>query len=73
MVSWLYILQNVSSYYRNSFQNAMDSKVKAIISNVDHGDRVTALEAGITGLEDSMDQQRNNFNSKLVKSLFNIF
>ena len=50
----------------------MDSKMKTMISNVDHGDRVTALESGYTGLEDSMDKQRNNFNSKLVKSLFSI-
>ena len=45
----------------------MDSKVKTMISNVDNGDRVTALESGFTGLEDSMDEQRNNFNSKMVQ------
>ena len=45
----------------------MDSKVKTMISNVDHGDRVTALESGFTGLEDSLDQHRNDFNTKMVK------
>ena len=51
----------------------MNSKMKTLISNVDHGDRVTALESGFTGLEDLMDQQRNNFISRLVNSLFNVF
>ena len=40
----------------------MDSKMKSMISDVDHGDRVT-------GLEDSMDKHRNDFNSKMVKFL----
>ena len=51
----------------------MDSKVKTMISNVDHGDRVTALESGFTGLEDSMGQHQNDFNSKLVNSVVSMF
>ena len=51
----------------------MNSKMKTLISNVDHGDRITTIESGFTGLEDSMDQQRNNFISRLVNSLFNVF
>ena len=45
----------------------MDSKVKTMISDFDHGDRVTALESGFTGLKDSMDQHKSDFNSKMVK------
>ena len=41
--------------------------MKSMISDVDHGDRVTALESGITGLEDTMDQQRNSLHSRMVK------
>ena len=48
------------------FQNAMGSKMKDMISDVDHGHRVTALESGFTGLEDSMGQHRNYFDSKMV-------
>ena len=44
----------------------MDTKMKSMISNVDHGDRVTALESGFSGLEDSMDQQKNAINSRMV-------
>ena len=40
--------------------------MKTMISNADHGDRVTALESGFTGLEDSLDQHRNHFDSKMV-------
>ena len=53
--------------------------MKAMISNVDHGDRVASLETGFSGLENSMnqlrnhsntriDQHRNDFNSRLVGS-----
>ena len=55
------------------FQNAMGSKMKTMISDVDHGHRVTALESGFTGLEDSMGQHQNDFNSKLVNSLVSMF
>ena len=41
--------------------------MKSMISDVDHGDRVTALESRFTGLEDSLDWHRNNFNTKMVK------
>ena len=44
----------------------MDTKMKSMISDVDHGDRVTALESGFSGLEDSMDQHRNDFKSRIV-------
>ena len=47
----------------------MDTKMKSMISNVDHGNRVTALESGFSGLEDSMDQHRNDLNSRMVKFL----
>ena len=40
--------------------------MKTMISEVDHGDRVTVLESGFTGLEDSMGQHRNYFDSKMV-------
>ena len=40
--------------------------MKSMISNVDHGDRVRSLETGISGLKNSMNQHRNNFNSKMV-------
>ena len=46
----------------------MDTKMKSMISNVDHGDRVTALESGLSGLDDSMDQHRNDFKSRIVSS-----
>ena len=49
------------------FQNAMGSKMKSMISDVDHGDRVTALESEITGLEDTMDQHSNSLHSRMVK------
>ena len=55
------------------FQNAMGSEMKDMISDVDHGHRVTALESGFTGLEDSMGQHQNDFNSKLVNSLVSMF
>ena len=42
--------------------------MKTMISNVDHGDRVASLESGFTGLEDSLDQHRNHFDSKMVKN-----
>ena len=45
----------------------MDSKMKTMISDVDHGDRVRALESGFTGLEDSLDQHRNDFKTEMVK------
>ena len=45
----------------------MGSNMRSMISGIDHGDRVTALESGFSGLEDSMNQQRNDFNSKMVK------
>ena len=44
----------------------MDSKMKSMMSNVDHGDRVASLETGFSGLEDSMNQHRNDFNTKMV-------
>ena len=44
----------------------MDTKMKSMISDVDHGDRVTALESEFSGLEDSMDQHRNDFSSRMV-------
>ena len=47
--------------------------MKTMISDVDHGDRVTALESGFIGLEDSMGQHQNDFNSKLVNSLVSMF
>ena len=40
--------------------------MKTMISEVDHGDRVTVLESGFTGLEDSMGQHKNYFDSKMV-------
>ena len=40
--------------------------MKSMISNVDHGDRVASLETGFSGLEDSMNQHSNDFNSKMV-------
>ena len=40
--------------------------MKTMISDVDHGDRVTALESGFTGLEDSMGQHKNYFDSRMV-------
>ena len=59
----------------------MDSKMKAMISNADHGDRVESLETGFSGLKKSMNQLRNDsntridqhrihFNSKLVDNFF---
>ena len=45
--------------------------MKSMISNVDHGDRVTALESGFSGLEETMDQHRNDLHSRMVK-LFRI-
>ena len=47
----------------------MDSKMKIMISNVDSGDRVASLESGFTGLKDSLDQHRNDFNSRMVSIL----
>ena len=47
--------------------------MKTMISNVDHGDRVASLESGFTGLEDSLDQHRNHFDSKMVKNASNNF
>ena len=44
----------------------MDTKMKSMISDVDHGDRVTALESGFSGLKDSLDQHRNDFDSRIV-------
>ena len=46
-----------------------------MISDVDHGDRVRALESGFTGLEDSLDQHRNDFNTKMVidKALYDFY
>ena len=75
MVSWWHFQEKCisSKITEKSFQNAMNSKMKTLISNVDHGDRITTIESGFTGLEDSMDQQRNNFISRLVNSLFNVF
>ena len=40
--------------------------MKAMISNVDHGARVTSLETGISGLKNSMNQHRNDINSRMV-------
>ena len=39
------------------FQNAMGSKMKS---------DVASLESGFSGLKDSMDQQRNDFNFRMV-------
>ena len=47
--------------------------MKTMISDVDHGHRVTALESGFTGLGDLRDQHQNDFNSKLVNSLVSMF
>ena len=56
-------------YEKGIFQNVMGSKMKTMISDVDHGDRVNALESGLTGLEDSITQHRNDFHSKLVSAM----
>ena len=47
--------------------------MKSMISDVDHGDRVTALESGFSGLEDSLDQHRNNLNTRMVKLYYMIY
>ena len=74
MVSKWYLAKlNVYEFYRISFQNAMGSEMKTMISNVDHGDRVALLESGFTGLEDSLDQHRIHFDSKMVKNASNNF
>ena len=44
----------------------MGSNLASQISNNNHGDRVKSLETGFTGLKDSMNQNRNDFNSKMV-------
>ena len=44
-----------------------------MISDLDHGDRVTALESGFTGLEDSLDQHKNDFNSRIVSCNIKMF
>ena len=46
----------------------MDTRLKNMVLNADHGERVTALESGFTGLEDSMTQHRNDFHSRLVSA-----
>ena len=39
--------------------------MKSMVSNVDHGDRVTSLETGFSGLENSINQLRNHSNTRI--------
>ena len=53
-------------FHLKMFQNGMDSKLKALISNVDHGDRVAILESKFNNLAGLMTKQGHDFNVKLV-------
>ena len=37
-----------------------------MISDVDHGSRVSSLESGLSGMEDSMNQKVESLDSRMV-------